>query len=87
MIGFFTHVLFYRMSAQQILEHALFVIEPEVVLLTTDESSVHLTLQVVFKGVDKRSVKFDFNVVMYHHSFWVWIRLIEQQSIIGNGYT
>ncbi|CDH51843.1 ser thr protein kinase [Lichtheimia corymbifera JMRC:FSU:9682] len=53
-----------RMSAQQILEHALFVIEPEVVLLTTDESSVHLTLQVVFKGVDKRSVKFDFNVEM-----------------------
>lgn len=56
------------MSAQQILEHALFVIEPEVVLLATDESSVHLTLQVVFKGVDKRSVKFDFNVVMYHPS-------------------
>ncbi|KAI9310786.1 kinase-like domain-containing protein [Dichotomocladium elegans] len=51
-----------RMSAQQILEYTFFAIEPEVVLLTTDPNNVHLTLQVAFKGVDKRSVKFDFNV-------------------------
>ncbi|KAI7860537.1 kinase-like domain-containing protein [Circinella umbellata] len=51
-----------RMSAQEILEHTFFAVEPEVVLLATDDSNVHLTLQVVFKGVDKRSVKFDFNV-------------------------
>ncbi|KAI9310166.1 kinase-like domain-containing protein [Dichotomocladium elegans] len=53
-----------RMSAQELLEHTLFAIEPEVVLLTTDDSNVHLTLQVVFKGMDRRSVKFDFNVEM-----------------------
>ncbi|KAI9490849.1 hypothetical protein BDB00DRAFT_874957 [Zychaea mexicana] len=51
-----------RMSAQEILEHTFFAVEPEVVLLATDDNNVHLTLQVVFKGVDKRSVKFDFNV-------------------------
>ncbi|KAJ8660563.1 hypothetical protein O0I10_003610 [Lichtheimia ornata] len=51
-----------RMSAQQILEKTFFAIEPEVMLLTSDGNNVHLTLQVVFKGVDKRSVKFDFNV-------------------------
>ena len=59
-----------RMSAQEILEHTFFAVEPEVVLLATDDSNVHLTLQVVFKGVDKRSVKFDFNVVTYYsHKF------------------
>lgn len=55
-----------RMSAQQILEKTFFAIEPEVMLLTSDGNNVHLTLQVVFKGVDKRSVKFDFNVVQYY---------------------
>lgn len=35
--------------------------EPEVVVLTTNEAKNHLTLQVVFKGMDKLSVKFEFN--------------------------
>ncbi|KAI8148281.1 kinase-like domain-containing protein [Fennellomyces sp. T-0311] len=52
-----------RMSAQEILEHTFFAVEPEVVLLATDDNNIHLSLQVVFKGIDKRSVKFDFNVV------------------------
>ncbi|CAO3589956.1 unnamed protein product [Absidia cylindrospora] len=51
-----------RMSAQEILEHSFLAVEPDVVLLTADPSHVHLTLQVVFKGMDKLSVKFDFNV-------------------------
>ncbi|KAI8388452.1 kinase-like domain-containing protein [Radiomyces spectabilis] len=51
-----------RMSAQDILEHSFLAVEPDVVLLTTDPNHVHLTLQVVFKGMDKLSVKFDFNV-------------------------
>lgn len=50
------------MLAQEILEHSFLAVEPDVVLLTADPSRVHLTLQVVFKGMDKLSVKFDFNV-------------------------
>lgn len=37
-------------------------VEPEVVLLSTDESSTLLHMQVVFKGMDKMSVKFDYNM-------------------------
>ncbi|KAI7861624.1 kinase-like domain-containing protein [Spinellus fusiger] len=51
-----------RMSAQEILEHSFLAVEPDVVLLAADPNHVHLTLQVVFKGMDKLSVKFDFNV-------------------------
>lgn len=51
-----------RMSAQEILEHTFLAVEPDVVLLAADPAHVHLTLQVVFKGMDKLSVKFDFNV-------------------------
>ncbi|KAI7901213.1 kinase-like domain-containing protein [Cokeromyces recurvatus] len=51
-----------RMSAQEILEHSFLAVEPDVVLLAADPDNVHLTLQVVFKGMDKLSVKFDFNV-------------------------
>ncbi|KAI9243938.1 kinase-like domain-containing protein [Sporodiniella umbellata] len=51
-----------RMSAQGILEHSFLAVEPDVILLSSDPDNVHLTLQVVFKGMDKLSVKFDFNV-------------------------
>ncbi|KAI9025343.1 kinase-like domain-containing protein [Phycomyces nitens] len=51
-----------RMSSQEILEHPFLAVEPDVVLLAADPNHVHLTLQVVFKGMDKLSVKFDFNV-------------------------
>lgn len=50
------------MSAQEILEHSFLAVEPDVVLLAADPAHVHLTMQVVFKGLDKLSVKFDFNV-------------------------
>ncbi|KAJ3035305.1 signal transducing kinase of the PAK [Rhizophlyctis rosea] len=50
-----------RLSAQQIIEHPFLAVEPEVVLVTT-ENKPHLTMQVVFKGMDKLSVKFEFNV-------------------------
>lgn len=36
-------------------------VEPEVILLGADETRRDLTLQVVFKGMDKLSVKFEFN--------------------------
>ncbi|RUS14497.1 kinase-like domain-containing protein [Endogone sp. FLAS-F59071] len=49
-------------SAQEILEHSFLAVEPEVVLLATDLSRKQLTLQVVFKGMDRLSVKFEFNV-------------------------
>jgi WNK lysine deficient protein kinase len=51
----------HRMSAQEILEHSFLAVEPEVVLLATDASKKQLTLQVVFKGMDRLSVKFEFN--------------------------
>ncbi|ORX63164.1 kinase-like protein [Hesseltinella vesiculosa] len=51
-----------RMSAKNILEHSFLAVEPEVVMLSDDPDHVHLTLQVIFKGMDKLSVKFDFNV-------------------------
>lgn len=50
-----------RMSAQEILEHSFLAVEPEVVMLATDVGMKQLTLQVVFKGMDKLSVKFEFN--------------------------
>ncbi|KAJ3295889.1 signal transducing kinase of the PAK [Borealophlyctis nickersoniae] len=50
-----------RLSAQQIIEHPFLAVEPEVVLVST-ENKTHLTMQVVFKGMDKLSVKFEFNV-------------------------
>ncbi|OBZ85124.1 Serine/threonine-protein kinase pkpA [Choanephora cucurbitarum] len=50
-----------RMSAQEILEHSFLAVEPEVVLLASDMAMKQLTLQVVFKGMDKLSVKFEFN--------------------------
>ncbi|KAI9106273.1 kinase-like domain-containing protein [Phlyctochytrium arcticum] len=50
-----------RLSAQEIIEHPFLALEPEVVLIMT-ENKTHLTMQVVFKGMDKLSVKFEFNV-------------------------
>jgi len=36
-------------------------VEPEVVVLSTNEAKNHLMLQVLFRGMDKLSVKFEFN--------------------------
>ncbi|CDS13028.1 hypothetical protein LRAMOSA05212 [Lichtheimia ramosa] len=51
-----------RLSAQELLECSFLAVEPDVQLLATDPSHKLLTLQVVFKGSDKVSVKFEFNV-------------------------
>jgi hypothetical protein len=51
------------MSAQEILEHSFLAVEPEVVLVGTDNTKKHLHLLVVFKGMEKLSVKFEFNAV------------------------
>lgn len=50
-----------RYSAQEAIEDPFLGVEPEVVVLTSNEAKNHLTLQVVFKGMDKLSVKFEFN--------------------------
>lgn len=50
-----------RYSAQEAIEDPFLGVEPEVVVLSTNEAKNHLTLQVVFKGMDKLSVKFEFN--------------------------
>ncbi|KAJ3344836.1 hypothetical protein HDU91_007537, partial [Kappamyces sp. JEL0680] len=50
-----------RLSAQQIVEHPFLAVEPEVIIIN-NENKTHLTMQVVFKGMDRLSVKFEFNV-------------------------
>ncbi|KAF9411984.1 hypothetical protein BGZ94_001183 [Podila epigama] len=50
-----------RYTAAQAIEDPFLGVEPEVVVLSTNEAKNHLTLQVVFKGMDKLSVKFEFN--------------------------
>ncbi|CAG8462914.1 6339_t:CDS:10 [Ambispora gerdemannii] len=51
-----------RYTAEQIVVHPFLTVEPEVVLIAADERRTHLKLQVVFKGMDNLSVKFDFKV-------------------------
>ena len=51
-----------RLSAREIVEHPFLAVEPEVVLLLV--SKPYLTMQVVFKGMDKLSVKFEFNSIV-----------------------
>lgn len=52
-----------RLTAPQLMEHPFLAVEPEVVLLqTSSDSKNYLQMQVVFKGMDKLSVKFDYNV-------------------------
>ncbi|KAF9286336.1 hypothetical protein BGZ68_003033 [Mortierella alpina] len=50
-----------RYSAQEAIEDPFLGEEPEVVLVDTNEATNQLMLQVVFKGMDKMSVKFEFN--------------------------
>ncbi|KAI8929859.1 kinase-like domain-containing protein [Entophlyctis helioformis] len=50
-----------RLNAQQIVEHSFLAVEPEVVLVSADSKPL-LVMQVVFKGMDRLSVKFEFNV-------------------------
>ncbi|KAI1319687.1 signal transducing kinase of the PAK [Mortierella claussenii] len=50
-----------RYSAQEAIDDPFLGVEPEVVVLSTNEAKNHLTLQVAFKGMDKLSVKFEFN--------------------------
>jgi len=50
-----------RWSARKLLEHPFFAEDPDVSLLSVDDSKTKLTFQVVFKGSDKQTVKFGFN--------------------------
>ncbi|KAG0244970.1 kinase-like domain-containing protein [Mortierella sp. GBAus27b] len=50
-----------RYSAQEAIDDAFLGVEPEVVVLSTNEAKNHLMLQVLFRGMDKMSVKFEFN--------------------------
>ena len=50
-----------RWSARKLLEHPFFAEDPDVSLLCVDETKTKLTFQVLFKGSDKQTVKFDFN--------------------------
>lgn len=49
-----------RLTAQQIVNHPFLAIEPEVILLSNDEKK-QLVIQVVSRGHEHLSVKFDFN--------------------------
>jgi hypothetical protein len=52
-----------RLSAQELLECSFLAVEPDVLILENDPSHTIVALQVVFKGSDKLSVKFEFNTV------------------------
>lgn len=54
-------VILFRLSALELLECSFLAVEPDVVLLENDPLHTIVTLQVVFKGSDKLSVKFEFN--------------------------
>ena len=63
--NYYYYYYYYRLSAQELLESPFLAIEPDVILLANDvtcEEGV-IILQVVFKGSDRRAVKFDFNYV------------------------
>lgn len=51
-----------RPSVRQVLEHPFFLSDPEVILLSVDELRGVLNMQVVFRGLDRLSVKFEFNI-------------------------
>lgn len=51
-----------RPSVRQVLEHPFFLSDPEVILLSVDELRGVLNMQVVFRGLDRLSVKFEFNM-------------------------
>ncbi|KAI3650174.1 hypothetical protein MP228_004912 [Amoeboaphelidium protococcarum] len=51
-----------RLSAAQLLEHPFLTVEPEVVLISASDDKINLVLQVLFRGMEKLSVKFEFNV-------------------------
>jgi len=53
--------IYKRWSVKQLLETSFFLAEPEVLLLSSNETKNHLTMQVIFKGTDQLSVKFEFN--------------------------
>lgn len=48
-----------RWSAKKLLDY-FFAEDPDVVLLSLDDQKTKLTLQVIFKGTEKQSIKFDF---------------------------
>jgi len=50
-----------RWTVKQLLETSFFLAEPEVLLLSSNETKNKLTMQVIFKGTDQLSVKFEFN--------------------------
>lgn len=50
-----------RMAAKDIVVHPFLAVEPEVIIIKS-ENKPHLTMQVVFKGTDRLSVKFEFNI-------------------------
>ncbi|OZJ04054.1 hypothetical protein BZG36_03562 [Bifiguratus adelaidae] len=51
-----------RLSAAELLQHSFLAVEPEVILLAANPGNKQASFQVSFKGSDKLSVKFDFNV-------------------------
>lgn len=50
-----------RWSAKRLLEHPFLLEEPEVILISTNEARSRLKLQVLFKGQEKHSIKFEYN--------------------------
>lgn len=50
-----------RWSAKKLIDHPFLLEEPEVFLISTNEHKTRLKLQVLFKGLDKHTIKFEYN--------------------------
>lgn len=50
-----------RWSAKKLADHPFLLEEPEVILISANESRTRLRLQVLFRGHEKHSIKFEYN--------------------------
>lgn len=50
-----------RWSAKRLADHPFLLEEPEVILISAVENKTKLKLQVLFKGQEKHSIKFEYN--------------------------
>lgn len=50
-----------RWSAKRLADHPFLLEDPEVILISANENKTRLKLQVLFKGHDKHSIKFEYN--------------------------
>lgn len=61
MRGTITSFFYYRWTAKKLLDHPFFSEDPELSVLSVDESRTRVALQLSYRGADRQTIKFDFN--------------------------